>query len=228
MSVKIISVKCPDCGAVLTIEEDREQAICSYCGAKVLIHNENEYVVRHIDEAGVRRAETDRLVRMKQLELMERERAEAQRARVLGMRVSSVLAAVGALMIVGGSLAGRAAGPAAAWCYTLAKAGSLPLIGGAGIGLHVRNRSGRSGEKAKVPSSISDYERKNYSAIEDMFRIAGFTDVRCVPLSDLTIGVLKKPGTVESITINGNRITSGGKHFPKNATVVISYHSLSR
>lgn len=50
------------------------------------------------------------------------------------------------------------------------------------------------GDKAKVPSSISDYEKKNYSAIETMFVSAGFTNVRCVALNDLIMGVLRSQG----------------------------------
>lgn len=83
------------------------------------------------------------------------------------------------------------------------------------------------GDKAKVPSSINDFEKKNYSAIEAMFVSAGFTNVKCIALNDLRIGVLKKPGMVESITINGHRIVSGGKKYPKDAAVIISYHSFN-
>ena len=32
----------------------------------------------------------------------------------------------------------------------------------------------------------------------------------------------------ETITINGKEVESGGKKFPKDAAIVISYHSLSR
>ena len=51
LAYKLISVKCPDCGQTLSIEENRTQAFCTYCGAKVLISNENEYVFRKVDEA---------------------------------------------------------------------------------------------------------------------------------------------------------------------------------
>ena len=77
----------------------------------------------------------------------------------------------------------------------------------------------------KIPSSIAGYEGKHYSAIESMFLSAGFTNVKCVPLHDLTIGLLKKPGMVASITVNGQSITSGGKKCSPDANVVISYHS---
>ena len=35
MAIKLVSVKCPDCGQTLSIEENRTQAFCTYCGAKV-------------------------------------------------------------------------------------------------------------------------------------------------------------------------------------------------
>ena len=56
MAVKFTSVKCPDCGAVLPIEEGRNQVFCSYCGSKIIMTNENEYVYRHIDEAEIKQA----------------------------------------------------------------------------------------------------------------------------------------------------------------------------
>ena len=71
LAYKLISVKCPDCGQTLSIEENRTQAFCTYCGAKVLISNENEYVFRQVDEAGIQKAETERLIKLKELELQE-------------------------------------------------------------------------------------------------------------------------------------------------------------
>lgn len=35
MAIKLVSVKCPDCGQTLSIEENRTQAFYTYCGAKV-------------------------------------------------------------------------------------------------------------------------------------------------------------------------------------------------
>ena len=77
MAYKLISVKCPDCGQTLSIEENRTQAFCSYCGAKILISNENEYVFRQVDEAGIKKAETDRIIRLREIEIAEK-KAEAQ------------------------------------------------------------------------------------------------------------------------------------------------------
>lgn len=84
------------------------------------------------------------------------------------------------------------------------------------------------GDKVKIPSGISDYKKKSYVAIEALFRSVGFTNIRCVPLNDLRTGLLKKPDTVRSITINGKVITSGGKEFSPDAPIVIYYHSFVR
>ena len=71
MAISLKSIKCPECGASLQIEEGRTQVFCSYCGTKVIVTNENEHIYRHIDEAEVKQAETDRIVRMRELELEE-------------------------------------------------------------------------------------------------------------------------------------------------------------
>ncbi|MBT9772065.1 hypothetical protein [Coprococcus catus] len=53
------------------------------------------------------------------------------------------------------------------------------------------------GDKIKVPKAVFDYEDKNYAAMETLFKSAGFTNVKSVPLNDLAVGLLKKPGMVE-------------------------------
>ena len=71
MAIKLYSIKCPDCGASLPIEEGRRQLFCSYCGAKVIVNNENEYIIREIDEARIKEAETEHSIRLRELELEE-------------------------------------------------------------------------------------------------------------------------------------------------------------
>lgn len=94
MAVKLISVKCPECGATLNIEEDREQAFCTYCGTKVLLHNENEHIYRHIDEAGIKQAETDRIVMLRKMELLEKKRATSQKVKTLKIGITVALGLV--------------------------------------------------------------------------------------------------------------------------------------
>lgn len=230
MGIQFVSVKCPECGAALNIEEGREQIFCSYCGTKILVHNDNEHIYRHIDEAGIKQAETERIVKMKQMELAEKKRLASERMTKTKIKISLILAVVGILMMSLGYLAGSATGDSDSGFYMISMIGFFPLMGAAYIWLFSKDKEDEDDfeDKAKVPSSISDYQSKNYSAIEAMLSSAGFTNIKCVPLNDLSTGWIKKPGTVESITINGHEVTSGGRKFPRDSAVVISYHSFSR
>ena len=71
--INTISVKCPECGASLSFEENRKKAFCSYCGSEVILNKENEFIYRKIDDAKVIQAETDRTIRLKELEIKEQQ-----------------------------------------------------------------------------------------------------------------------------------------------------------
>ena len=78
MSINFIPVICPRCGSNLEVEENRDTVFCQYCGTKIMIHNENEYEYHYVhrDEAAIKQAETDRIVRMRMLEIEEEKRQE--------------------------------------------------------------------------------------------------------------------------------------------------------
>ena len=135
MSVQFIAVKCPECGATLNIEANREQAFCTYCGAKVLMHNENEYVYRHIDEASVKQAESDMIIQLKQMEFAERKRIEEQKSKALKIKIALIMAALGGILIVVGFIAGDASGNPHSGLYSLAMVGLISLLGAAFVGL---------------------------------------------------------------------------------------------
>lgn len=71
MAIQFLSIRCPECGANLSIEEGRQQFFCTYCGAKVMMTNDSEKIIRQIDEARIKEAETERMVKMKKLEMSE-------------------------------------------------------------------------------------------------------------------------------------------------------------
>lgn len=230
MSINLISLKCPECGAQLKIEDDRPHIFCMYCGTKILIHNENEFIYRHIDEAGLKQAETDRIVKLKQMEFAERARQAAEASKRFRIILALSLGLIGIVVMVVGGFLGEATGNPDSSFYMLSTLGVFPLFGALFIAISFMGNDADEidyGDKIKVPSSISGYDSKNYVSIEHAFKSAGFTNITCVPLNDLTTGLLKKPNTVESITINGKQITSGGKKFFSDAAIVISYHSFA-
>ncbi len=142
MSVQFVSVKCPECGALLNIEEGRSQAFCSYCGTKILVHNDNEKIYRHIDEAGIKQAETDRIIRLRQMELEEKAREEEMKAKTFKFKMGLIIGAIGVLMMVVGYMLGDATGDSDSGFYMISLIGFFPLMaGGSIITSALRNKS---------------------------------------------------------------------------------------
>ena len=48
--MKLVDLKCPHCGAVLTVNSDLNECTCTYCGTKVLVDDEVQKVVHSIDK----------------------------------------------------------------------------------------------------------------------------------------------------------------------------------
>ena len=114
--MKVDSLKCPGCGADVQPEENKEFAICSYCGTKVALTNENENISRHIDDADVKRAETEQIMKIKEMEQEERKTEERRKSKKLRLKialVSFVIALV--LFIVTTSFSVQDLGKAGAW-----------------------------------------------------------------------------------------------------------------
>lgn len=75
----MINLNCPRCGADLSVKKDRDIMFCQYCGAKIILTDENTYTINinknitktihTVDDADITRAETDRMVQMHQIEL---------------------------------------------------------------------------------------------------------------------------------------------------------------
>lgn len=235
MAVQFISMECPKCGAPLQIEAGRKEAYCSYCGAKVLVVNDNEYVFRHIDEAGVIKAETERMVQMKQMEIEDQKRVEAKEAKSQDQKYFAIALVVGAAIFLLGTIV-QGAVPDSQVGASVGGTGILVIIA-AFLLRRLKNNDSQSTAPGnpsapkiptvRVPDSVSGYQLKSYQAIESILYAAGFTNIRSVPLNDLVFGVLIRPGFVQSISIGGKDIQGGGKKFRADAPVVISYHSKS-
>lgn len=74
MAVEFISVKCPSCGAELSVEHERGITYCNYCGTKILIQNDREHVYRSIDEARIKEVESEQLLRLREMEIEEKDK----------------------------------------------------------------------------------------------------------------------------------------------------------
>ena len=99
---KLVNLKCSSCGANLSVEEKREFLFCQYCGAKLILDNENEHIYRHINVADVKRAETEQIVKLKELEIAEKRYEENKKI----VKFMVVISLVGILIgIISGIIA---------------------------------------------------------------------------------------------------------------------------
>ena len=104
--VKMIALKCPECGAKLQIEEGRKQCFCQYCGHKILLDdgsiNVNVTRTYHkVDEARLKEAEVDKLIRLKELEIKQKEldrKAKGTIAKVFMTIIAIVVACIACIV----------------------------------------------------------------------------------------------------------------------------------
>ena len=67
------SCQCPNCNAQLSLDDRRDFGFCQYCGTKIML-DDYRSTYHIVDEARIRETETDRIVRLKELELEEKKR----------------------------------------------------------------------------------------------------------------------------------------------------------
>ena len=127
--MKVISLKCPECSASLSVEEGRDQLFCQYCGAKIVLQNENERIYRRIDEADVKRSETERLIRLKELEMEAAKREDEKASKRLKVKISLALLVVGIAMAVFGNFLGEASGNPDSSFYAMSVIGIMLMMG---------------------------------------------------------------------------------------------------
>ena len=87
------TIRCSNCGSSQSIVDDnREFAFCEFCGSKIVI---DDYRVRQhiVDEAGIKQVETERAIRMRELDIIE-QRAKRR------IRMNKVKAVFGTLLII--------------------------------------------------------------------------------------------------------------------------------
>ena len=218
--VRFISVKCPECGAALQFEEGRQTAFCSYCGTKILLHNENEYIFRSVDEAGLRQAENDRVYMLKELELEAKEDRHRRILTFLWIIITLAFFAVG-FYLINTDPTKDSDGPGWAMVVFGMLIGEIGLVGLLLAGKRKKNRN-RPGY-VKVPEQVLSYSGMHYSAVEAALQAAGFRNIRVINLGDLRLDLFRRKGSVNSITIDGQNLTDDG-WFRQEAPVIISYH----
>lgn len=218
--MKIQALKCPECVASLEIEEGLEYCFCKYCGCKIMIQDENKQTYRHIDEADVKRAETERIIQIKEMELEEKERNRKKYYIIAWIIAIVVLLFLG---VIGEAIESFAL----SMCFFIAMMvglyGFIALVGSSDKKKKIQKTVGT--DEVIITSNMMGYKDKNFNSVVAMYKGVGFTNVTAVPLNDLNLLSKKKNGQVDEITINGNDFDEDDI-FAKNSYVVITYHSM--
>ena len=100
MGIQLLATKCPSCGAELEVEKGRESIFCSYCGTKILINNDHEYIYRNIDEARIKESENEREIRLRELELEEKENEKYHKLIMIAYGISLAFVVIGAVLSI--------------------------------------------------------------------------------------------------------------------------------
>ncbi|MGN0689801.1 MAG: hypothetical protein ACI4KH_05245 [Oscillospiraceae bacterium] len=228
MALSFNTVKCPSCGADLQVGEGREKLFCSYCGSQIMITNENEHIYRQIDEAEIKRAETERIVRLRELDLEERRENQKNSLKNILTIIWIVLSLI--LLIIGLVIMFSDGGSELIFGVDFLMFIVAPVVGG-GAYLIFKLIPEKENEKnlkenggIKFPKDLAPFEEKHYEVIYNSLSAAGFTNVNCINMHDLKLGLLTKPGTVESVSVDGQKITNGGRIYMPDVPISILYH----
>ncbi len=217
MAIQFVTIKCPECSADLQIEDGREYAFCTYCGAKVMITNDNEHIYRTIDEARIKQAETDRMVKLKQLDMEEKSSVSKKALTVLWIVVTLLLIIFG---IIGMSIDNDGMGMCLLLAMCVGPWGAIGLFAAGKKKKKIVNEN-----EVSITTAMMDCVDYHYNKAVILYKNAGFTNINAIPLHDLTRFNMKKEGMVESITINGEDDFDEDEAYPKNANILITYHS---
>lgn len=87
---------------MVQFDPGQKKAFCNYCGSPVAAEDAEEHVTRNIDEADLKRAETEQLIRLKELELRERELERKAKTRPLKVGGCILLGVIGAICLIVG------------------------------------------------------------------------------------------------------------------------------
>ena len=233
MEMRIVDLKCPECNAPLQVNIELEQATCNYCGNCFPIEDESKFTYRKIDEAEIRRAETERDIRIKEIEADER-----------GERRRSPLLFIVVLVVIGFACwfvkyafeSYLQTNNSEIFIWVIGICGALAYILILGLFFwwdnnveakkkRVAKMAVRSEGGVRITDTIAEYAGMNCDSLSDLLKIVGFTNIKMVPLRDLETSN-KKDRTVDTLTINGSYEFEGDDWYPCDSLVVIMYHSL--
>ena len=160
-----IQLKCPGCGADLSIEKGGDTYFCKYCGTRIFVENPNEKRTRVIDEAKVRQVELEQ-------EKFNYYKAENEELEEKYLRWRKMLLYwLGAMGICFFMTMLNGYG----WLYDLAMSGftALLVFGGAALLVTKPRKSGTSYIESRISLEEGPYSEKSWVVTVILWAILG-------------------------------------------------------
>ena len=194
--MKLKTLKCPECNANIEIEENRKTCFCTYCGCSILIDDESTTINHNYTYTKRDEARIRSDERKEKIRLKELENEEKQKKR----EHTETFLIVGLLL----------------FCMLF----SLFMINFSSTDSHKLKDN-----EIKMPCSVSDYKGEQYEEVIKELKDMGFYNVETAEKKDLVLGWITKDGEVYKVSINGDNDFDEGDRFPKDAKVVVTYHT---
>ena len=208
---------CPSCGASLSFDDNNKDfGFCQYCGTKIML---DDYRSTHriVDEARIQEAENERIIRMREMDIEEKEEAHYRKGRNIAFSVAGGVAVIGAICALFAPTFAMFAFAIAGWIAL------FTVINGDDRKKKMAERRKANSGMIKLTSNAATYDKKDFRSVQAAYQSLGFTNIQLINLRDLRTGLLKKPGTVETVTINGESPHTDEWYYP-NAHIAITYH----
>lgn len=242
--MKLIDLKCSNCGAEMKVNSELERCTCNYCGKQMLIDDEiqkhefvNGYRYGYDLEKGRLQAQEDfkdeqirREAERKELERIEAERYAAMAAKrkkdelmkemIKWAKVSGGILLVGIIFLFGGKSAAFG---------LMVIIFALGLFGYKVYKIYFPDVKVKTSNENIIPLLIfprfmEEFSEMDYQAVYNKLMRIGFTNVRLTNLGDIKIGLLKREGSVQKIIVDGDIIESGGGKYPADVPIEIVFH----
>lgn len=79
-------------------------------------------------------------------------------------------------------------------------------------------------KRIAIPYSSRTLKGKNYLDIHSELTTLGFTEIQDYPIADLKLGWLKKAGSIERVTINGEELFKKNAEYEYDVKICVYYH----
>ena len=226
---------CPNCGASLKFEDDnRDFGFCQFCGAKIML---DDYRSTHrvVDEARIHEDETNRMIKMREMEMAEKEWEELKEKhdhkhkialKAYCIEVCALIISIIFMILIKSSLTIGMIG-FTAFFSTIFAALVTASIDNENQEYIKNLTQAHFSNKIIFNFEVGNYININYQMLQNRLTGLGFKNITLINLKDLNTKLFIKPDTVFTVTINGI-LPKKGEWYDPTDEVVIKYHGMQK